>query len=566
MDAVFIRLYLEVCFGDVQDTVLEDIERIEVIRGPGATLWGANAVNGVINIITKSAKDTQGGLLSAGFGNEERGFGTLRYGGELAEGQAHYRVYAKYFDRDQSKLLSGAEAADDGHISRAGFRVDWENQQDSLTFQGDIYNGKSGETTTVFSPNPPSLKRLEADEDISGGNLLLRWERVFSAQSDIALQFYYDRTEKDWPLGSEDRDTLDLDFQHRFSWGSKQDILWGLSYRYTSDKLVDSDTVQNTKDSRTDDLFSAFIQDDITLIPDRLRLTLGSKFEHNDYSGFEIQPNARLLWTPDERQSLWASVARAVRTPTRSEQDFSVIGLPGIVAPGNPLNPFPVPLISVLQGTDDFAAEELAAYEIGYRIQATERLSLDLAAFYNDYNKLLGLTPGVPICASNGAPVPLQPQCLLTTNSVLLPLTANNDLQGSTHGGEIVINWHLLDWWRWQGSYTYLQMDLDEQVQGLATTGQNPQHQFSLRSSMDLSPDLGLDLWLRYSDDLPSLNVDSYVTLDTRLSWKPRKDLEISLVGQNLLDSAHSEFVSELGDIPPIEIERSVYGQVTWQF
>ena len=553
-------------FWDVQDTVLEDIERIEVIRGPGATLWGANAVNGVINIITKQAKETQGGLLSIGYGSEERGFGMLRYGGALNDGQTHYRIYAKYFDRDDSVTpFSEEDTADDWHVSRAGFRLDWEAHHDAVSIQGDLYTGKSGETLTTFSPDPPRLLKQTADEDIDGGNLLLRWQRTLSTQSKLALKFYYDRTERDWPLGGEVRDTFDLDFQHRFPLAQGQDIVWGLGYRHTQDELLTTDTVQPTVDHRNDDLFSAFIQDDITLLTDRLRLTLGSKFEHNDYSGLEIQPNARLLWTPDERQSLWVSVARAVRTPTRSEHDFRILGLAGIVPPGTPPNPFPVPLVSVLEGSEDFAAEELLAYELGYRIQATEQLSLDLAAFYNDYDKLLSLNPGAPVCAATGIPVLLEPGCVLTTNSVFLPLTAGNDLQGTSHGLEAALDWRMLDWWRWHGSYAYLHMDLDDTAQGLSTAGQNPRHQFSLRSAMNLSHNLELDLWLRYVDDLPDLGIDSYLSLDARLAWRLYKDLELSIVGQNLLEQ-HQEFISELGDISPTEVERSVYGQIKWVF
>ena len=504
-------------------------------------------------------------MLSAGFGNKERGFGTLRYGGELAEGQAHYRIYAKYFDRDTSKLLSGTDAADDWHISRTGFRVDWEQARDTLTLQGDLYSGKSGETTTVFLPNPPSLKRLEADEDISSGNLLLRWQRVFSAQSDMALQFYYDRSKRNLPLTEEKRDIFDLDFQHRFPWGSKQDIIWGLAYRFTHDDIKGSDTAFFTHPQRDDDKLSFFIQDDITLIAERLRLILGSKFEHNDYSGFEVQPNARLLWTPDERQSLWASVARAVRIPTRADHDASLVGLPEVIAPGDPRNPFPAPLVNIFSGNTRFDAEELLAYEVGYRVQATEQLDLDFTVFYNDYQKLNNVQLGAPTCSPSGIPVPLQPDCVLSASHILLPLTIDNNSTASSYGVEAILDWRMLNWWRWQGSYAYLKLDINNSGLGFSRTGQNPRHQFSLRSSLNLSDELDLNLWLRYTDELPSLNIDNYFTLDARLAWRPNENLELSLVGQNLLEQ-HQEFTSEVGDAPPTEVERSVYGQIKWNF
>ena len=275
-------------YWETRDVPLEDIERIEVIRGPGATLWGANAVNGVINIITKKASETQGGSMTAGGGSEEQGFGGVRYGGKLGD-DAFYRIYTKYFNRDDFPNASGVEGADDWRVLRGGFRIDWDpTDVDALTLQGDVYDGSQGERSTILmNDGPPEMPLVfrtpNRKIDVSGGNLLSRWHRKLSESSDLTLQLYYDRTERMDPLIiSEIRDTIDVDMQHSFAFGDRQRIIWGLGYRYTADENSNSFALGMDPDERADDLFSAFFQDEITLIPDRLAFTLGSKVEHND--------------------------------------------------------------------------------------------------------------------------------------------------------------------------------------------------------------------------------------------------------------------------------------------
>jgi iron complex outermembrane receptor protein len=540
-------------FWEAQDTLLEDIERIEVIRGPGAALWGANAVNGIINIITKHAQDTQGGLVTAGAGTEERGFGALRYGARVGE-DAYLRAYAKYFHRDGFVDTEGEDTPDDWHQGRTGFRLDWRAAtHDRLTVQGDAYQGKAGQWLTIASLVSPLRQTVAQDADMSGANLLARWQRVLSPSSEMALQVYYDRTQRDDPIMEEVRDTFDIDFQHRFALGERHEVVWGLGYRYSHDDLTRTFIASADPESRDTHLVSAFVQDDIALIPDRWRLTLDSKFEHNDFTGVEVQPNVRLLWTPDERQAVWAALSRAVRTPSRAEDDYRVnfIGpsIPGILA--------------TMQGNRDFDAETLLAYELGYRVQPADRLTLDIAAFYNVYDDLRTFEPGRPVVEL----VPLPPH-------LLIPSLAKNRGSGNAWGVELAADGRLCDGWRLQLAYTYWDIDLETDAGGRDVNlddeeDTSPRHQVSLRSSTSLTHTLDLDLWLRYTDGFDGFGVSSpigsHTALDLRLAWRPHKDLELSIVGQNLLDDRHLEFTSEFLT-SGIEVERGVYGKVSWRF
>ncbi len=546
-------------FWQMKNPVLEDVERIEVIRGPGATLWGANAVNGVINIITKDAEETQGGLVSARIGTKDRGSGSVRYGARVGD-DAYFRVYAKYSDRDNSVFASGSEANDNWDLRRAGFRLDWRTPyDDSWTLQGDIFTGNNSQTVTEPYLYAPYSRTFEDNNEIGGGNILTRWKHVFSESSDMALQLYYDRTEHEDTTLRENRDTIDIDFQHRFAVGESQEVLWGVGYRFTSGDIGNRFSVALEPDNRNDHLYSAFVQDDITLIEDKLRLTLGSKFEHNDYTGFEYQPNARVLITPDPHHTIWAAVSRAVRTPSQVEHDARINT--EVVPPGTAKNPSALPVLLTAQGDDDFRSEELTAYEVGYRVLATDNLFLDIATFYNVYDNLRTLETGTTSLEPSPAPLHL-----------VLPSTVGNEMNGETYGAEVVADWRPVDGWRLQAAYSYLRIFLHLEDGSTDTISESaeeesPRNQFSLRSSMDLYRNLEWDMWLRYVDDLPALNVDSYVSLDTRLAWNMRRNLVLSVVGRNLLDRRHPEFGTPLFvDTLPTEVERSVYGKIEWSF
>jgi len=537
-------------YWDVQDTFMDDIDRIEVIRGPGATLWGANAVNGVINIITKKARNTRGGLVNVGAGSQQA-FGSARYGGRIGK-DAWYRVYAKQFDRHCFENKHGENGGDGWHGGRTGFRADWNrSDQTAVTLQGDIYTGESG-TASTFSLLDQTYTRYDTAA-LSGGNLLGRWTQTVSNDASFSVQVYYDRTVRDMQILSETRDTVDFDFQHTLRIGSRNNIIWGFGYRLTHDNISGSELMWFDPDSRTDNLFSAFIQDTITVLPERLYLTLGSKLEHNDYSGFEIQPSIRIRFKPHERQTLWAAVSRAVRTPSRADHDLHL--LIDAFDTGATRN------VVYLQGNGDFDSEEVTAYELGYRLIPWSFLSVDLASFYNVYHNLRAALPATPTPPWTTYPPPPKR---------IIPMELRNKFHENAYGLEVTGTLEIFDWWKASASYSWIQLHLfaseTENSSNLELgEGSVPCNQFSIKNYFDLPGHLQLDTLFYYVDDLPDLGVPSYCRLDVRLGWRPVKNLELSLKLENLLEADHMEY-SDIQGIQAAKIPRSIYGKVTWRF
>ncbi|HEX7859744.1 MAG TPA: TonB-dependent receptor [Verrucomicrobiae bacterium] len=555
---------------DVQDYPLEDIDRIEVIRGPGASVWGANAVNGVINITTKTAKETQGLLISGGAGTEEFGFGTLRYGGKIND-NTYYRVYGKFSNHDDSELRGGGDANDNWWMSRGGFRLDWTpSDQNLFTLQGDLYGGDLGQSITVPLTTAPYLDTLTDDVQTHGGNILGRWTHDFSETSELALKLYYDYQDRDRVVYAEKRHTFDFDLQHRFLLGDRNDIVWGAGYNVTSDSIDNSPFVGFDPDERTTVVYSAFIQDEITLIQDRLRLTLGSKIEHNDYTGWELQPSGRLSLNITDRQTSWLAVSRAVSTPARAEDDIRInrfVYPPGTTPPGAP-GPVPVPLLVSLLGDRAMDSKELLAFEWGYRIQPHDRVTFDLATFYNIYDNERSLEAGA-LDLSN------------FPNYLVQPYVIGNKLKAETYGFELASTWQATDWWRIRANYTFWKLNFhkaDDSTDPLNEAGEDdsPEHQIGVRSLMDLPHNIELDTGVRYVSSLDmrrrfvgapgeELDIPGYVVGDVRIGWRPNYNWEVSLVGQNIFDD-HQEFAPSFLGTQETQVETSVYAKVTFRY
>jgi iron complex outermembrane receptor protein len=534
-------------YWEVQDTLLEDIDRIEVIRGPGGTVWGANAVNGVINIITKSAEGTHGALLSTGGGNLDQGFLNVRFGS--GNGSLHYRVYGKGFTRGP-QFHADNRNSDDWRMGQGGFRTDWNlRDHDTLTVQGDAYKGVAGSRLGVTTYSPPAINDVVKNADLAGGNLLARWQRVLPSGAGFQLQAYYDRTNRSEINFAEVRNTFDLDFVHHRRW-RRQNLIGGVGARLTvSDVAQVVPTVEFSPNRFTNEIYSAFAQDEVTIAPDRLWLTIGSKFLHNNFSGFEFQPGARLLWTPSSNHSLWASFSRAVRTPSRVEEHlrFTSLLLPSL------------PAFIRLTGDGGFTSEELLGYEWGYRSTLHPALFVDFAAFFNDYDDLLSVEANSPFVEI--APPPFK---------VVLPVLLRNGLFGQTTGGEIAPTWAPKDWWRLKGSYSFLRINLTNKPASIdgssarSIEGSSPRHQVVFQSLLDLPGRLNLDLTYRYVSALPAPAVKAYSTADLRFGWRAGQQLDLSVVGQNLLQPHHAEFAGNPG--PLVGIKRSVYAKLTWTY
>lgn len=508
-------------FWDAQNVVLEDVDRIEIISGPGGTLWGANAVNGVINIITRNSKNTQGIFVSGAYGSALKKQVEARYGGSIGSKLA-YRVYSQFSDRNETTLSNGNDDTDQWRHGQGGFQIDWDpSDVDVITLQGNFYGGKQHDSPNLLS--------------IDGQNLMGKWSHTFSERSDIIIQAYADRTWRHDITIDDELETYDIDFQHHYVASKRHNLVWGMGYRFMDDETWNSTQfVGLLPTDRKMSLFSSFIQDEITLIPERLKFTLGSKLQHTNFTGFEIQPSARIAWTPQKKQhTLWSAVSRAVRAPSRIDVDYHIPAY--IVPPDRPS----------VAGGPNFISEKLIAYELGYRVHPTHLFSLSLATFYNHYDDLYSV------------------EALPGTKTYQI----QNGAKGYSKGAELSGNLQLIPNWRMRGGYTYFSKKLKNKpgnvtpASALTNLGVDAEHQFVLQSIMDLPKDFNLDITWRYVDDLPSTQfrteVKSYFNLDTRLAWS-FKQLEISLVGQNLLKKQHVEF----GNYIP----RSIYGKVIWRY
>lgn len=527
------------------DLVFEDLDRIEVIRGPGAALWGANAVNGVVNIITKSAAKTQGTLVSVTAGSEELPGVTVRYGGHSGD-RLHYRVFLKYFDRQGLLDAAGDDAPHDWTGIRGGFRADWSGDTaDAFMLQGDYYSNDTHETEDVALLAPPFTTRRELRRNSSGGFVLGRWSRTVSATSGLSLQGFVSHGDDARTTGALVGEIFDLEFLHHLAVARRQHVTWGLGYRLQADDLPAEGDLSFTPSSLTRHLFTAFVRDEITLSPDRLVLSLSSKFERNYFSGFEVQPGIRLLWTPAPNQALWAAASRAVRTPDRAEVDAR---LTAAVQPTGPTTP---PIAVTVFGNPELEAETLIAYELGWRIEPLRRLSFDLATYYNVYDDLTDFAMG-PVFFEPSPPPP----------HLVQPLTATNSESGESYGAELAVRWDATPRWRWIGDYTWLHIRfLDGSFEF-----DSAEDQVRLRSYLSLRGGWELNGAVQYTGSLRNQPIPAYTRLDLGLVWRPTPALELGLWGQNLLEHRHAEAINQFLSTFRGEVPRAVSSRLTWRF
>ena len=546
--SVYSPLYAGV-FWDAQHTFLEDVERIEVIAGPAGTMWGANAVNGVINIITRSAWDTEGGLLQLGAGDEQEAFAGLRYAGRIGSNIAA-RGYVQYLERDAARTPTLDDAFDAWDVAQGGFRIDWDIAGPSvLTVQGDVYTvDESARLRGDFTLGTLPDGNVPGRIDVSGHDLLARWERPLARRGSLQLQAYYDHTERDIPFTfAERRDTFEIDFQHRLAPIGRHDLIWGADLRITRDRVLGSQFSTFVPSRRRDRLYGVFLQDEIELLEDRLYLTLGSKLQRNDYTGTEHQPNARLAWRASERQTLWAAVSQAARVPARLNHDlelYAPLDVPDL----------PVPVYVNVVGTDDFESEELIARELGYRVSVRSNLNVDVSLFEHAYQDLATNESAGPPQLVPGPPAYL-----------ILPLVQGNGMSGDARGATLTVNFEPLPSWRLQMQYSHLDLDLTAEPSSSdrdspASAGNSPEHQASIFSYADLPFGLSLFAGVRFVDALPNLNVPSYIAVDANLRWQIRDDFEASLTVRNLNDAHRIEFGG--GNV----IERSALVMIDWRF
>jgi iron complex outermembrane recepter protein len=547
--AVYTKLFGGV-YWDTQDVPLGDIERIEVIRGPGGTVWGANAVNGVINVITKRAGDTQGALVTGAEGTQSQGFGTIRYGGKVKE-DTGYRIFAKYLNNGHSPDLNGQNAEDGWHLLHGGFRVDTNpSKKDSLTIQGDMYTGEEGATIVHSTFSPPDNITVQRLAALSGGNVLSRWNHNFSNRCDTTFQFYFDRYKRDGQESDEVRDSFDFDFQNHIMLGTRQDLIWGAGYRHTADQTVGTIDQAFVPASYAGDLFSAFVQDQITVKPDRVALSFGSKFENGYFTGFDLEPSARLAWTPSNRRTLWAAISRASRAPTRRDTGLNAV-----------LAALPGPAAVILLGNPNMKSEHVISYEIGYRAQPTDRLFVDVTIFVSDYHGLES-EEFLPSFVDPHAAPPL----------LVHPVSLGNKMYGTTEGVEASVTWKVTNRWTLSPSYSFLQMHLHTESSSLDSTsvadaqGSSPRHQAQLRSHFELSSNFAWDTNAYFVGRLPAQLIASYTRVDTQFTWRLAERVQLSLVGQNLLTDHHVEFSDQLQSVNSSQVKRSAFAKITWQF
>lgn len=543
-------------FWDMHDVMMEDIDRIEVIRGPGATLWGANAVNGIVNIVTKNTRGTQGTILKAGVGTEEKQTGNIRYGGKLGD-HYYYRGYVKYFNRDGFVDSTGDPMCDGWDVLRSGLRWDWEpTAKNQLSFIGSVYSGHIGHRMNTLSLEPPYQSWIDYKGHIKGYDALASWQTYFSNASVLKVMVVHDFSEREEGVIKAQFRMTEIDASYLFDLGKRHQLVSGVGYRLYQDQYYNRFRMTMIPSKKNLPLWSAFIQDDIHIVPEFLRVTLGSKFEHNVYSGFEIQPNIRLLVIPNQKMTFWTAVSRAVRTPARAERGGYYIA---DVVTSDQLQG--TPIVVRMQGNPDFRPETLIAYETGWRWSPSNRIYLDIATFYNQYNHLFSGFLKDPYFETDSDP-----------EHWVMPLLTDNKVAGHGFGFEMFSEIKVSQLWHLNLIYSFIKLDM-YLLPGSTDTGtpvnyegQCPTHMAGIQSKLNLSSSLDFFFNLHYMDSVWELSIPEYWNMDIRFGWKPLKFLQIAVVGQNLLHDKVLEFKPELDYTQYTYPQRGLYTTVEFRF
>jgi iron complex outermembrane receptor protein len=536
-------------YWDELEVDIQDVERIEVIRGPGAALWGSNAVAGVINIITKKTVDTNGTIATIGTGSEAYATSSVRHGGKISE-DTNYRTWANYQKFGDSEQENGSKSFDDYHKVFTGMRVDSKiSEKDTTSLQlGFTASESENYFNLPVNQTEPFMQRTQRIKDQSSFYLLNQWRRDLGKNSDLEFQWFYDRVDTDDELAIRDHDRLDFELKHRLPLLEKHEIIWGAGYRFISDhigQLSDVPVISFLEEDRQLNFWNSFVQTELRLVPETLSLTLGSRFEYNDYTRSEVQPNARLLYTPKDNLSIWSAYSHAVRIPSRSENDVHAIY--------DSFNTENGRLDAIALGNRNLSAEEVDTYEIGFRYMPESYISFDVTSYYSAYDKLIVAEgAGIDFNTSTTPPTPF------------IPARFENSSEANTYGTELAMDLIPTNWLTLRTSYAYALYDLLRGDVSSINVVPAPENQVGLRAYIKLPKDINFDAFYRFSDTTPGYPQESYSQLDLRIAYNLTKDLQLSILGRNLLHDSQQEFI----DAPysPIRgyIQREVFAQVTW--